>query len=77
MKSAGRIAALLVLTSACSSESAPKEAGKAQTAEIKEETDSAVKAEKTSIEDAAEAAVKLVEEESRQEIEGLAPSEAQ
>jgi PBP1b-binding outer membrane lipoprotein LpoB len=77
MKSAGRIAALLVLTSACSSEPAPKEAGKAQTAEIKEETDSAVKAEKKSIEEAAEAAVKLVEEESRQEIEGLAPTEAQ
>ena len=71
------LAALLVSTSACSSEPAPKDAGKAQTAEIKEETDSAVKAEKKSIEEAAEAAVKLVEEESRQEIEGLAPTEAQ
>ena len=69
--------ALLAITSACSSEPAPKEAGKAQTAEIKEETDSAVKAEKKSIEEAADAAVKLVEEESRQEIEGLAPAEAQ
>ena len=74
MKLAAILAGLLALTSACSSEPAPKEAGKAQTAEIKEETDSAVKAEKKSIEEAAEAAVKLVEEESRQEIEGLAPT---
>ena len=77
MKSLALIIALLALTSACSSEPAPKEVGKAQTAEIKEETDSAVKAEKKSIEEAAEAAVKLVEEESRQEIEGLAPTEAE
>ena len=77
MKRAAILAGLLALTSACSSESTPKEAGKAQTAEIKEETDSAVKAEKKSIEEAAEAAVKLVEEESRQEIEGLAPTEGQ
>ena len=77
MKRAGLIAALLIFTSACSSEPAPKDAEKAQTAEIKEETDSAVKAEKKTIEEAAEAAVKLVEEESRQEIEGLAPAEAQ
>ncbi len=68
---------LLALTSACSSEPAPKEAGKAEAAEIREETDSAVKAEKKSIEEAAEAAVKLVEEESRQEIEDLAPTGAQ
>lgn len=74
---AAAIAALLVLTSACSSEPAPKDAAKVQTAEVKEETDSAVKAEKKSIEEAAEAAVKLVEEESRQEIEGLVPTEAQ
>ena len=40
---------LLALTSACSSEPAPKEAGKAEAAEIREETDSAVKAEKKSI----------------------------
>jgi hypothetical protein len=71
------IAAVLALTSACSNEPAPKDAGKAQTAVIKEETDAAVKAEKKSIEEAAEAAVKLVEEESRQEIEGLAPTEAE
>lgn len=77
MMRAAILAALLVSTSACSSEPAPKEAGKAQTAEIKQETDSAVKAEKKSIEEAAEAAVKLVEEESRQEIEDLAPTGAQ
>ena len=69
--------ALATLTSACSSEPAPKEVGKAQSAEIKEETDSAVKAEKKSIEEAAEAAVKLVEAESREEIEGLGTTEAQ
>ena len=71
------LAAFLVSTSACSSEPAPKDTGKTQSAEIKQETDSAVKAEKKSIEEAAEAAVKLVEEESRQEIEGLAPTNAQ
>lgn len=71
------LAVLLVLTSACSNEPAPKEAGKAQAAEIKEETDSAVKAEKKSIEEAAEAAVKLVEEESRQEIETLNTKQAE
>ena len=77
MKRPALILGLLVLTSACSNEPAPKKAGKAQTAEVKEETDSAVKAEKKSIEEAAEAAVKLVEEESRQEIEGLTPADAQ
>ena len=77
MKRPAILAALLVSISACSSEPAPKDAGKAQTAEIKEETDSAVKAEKKNIEEAAEAAVKLVEEESRQEIEGLAPTNTQ
>ena len=41
------------------------------------ETPTPPKAEKKSIEEAAEAAVKLVEEESRQEIEGLAPTETQ
>ena len=76
MKRSALILALVALTSACSSEPAPKEVGKAQSAELKEETDSAVKAEKKSIEEAAEAAVKLVEEESRQEIEGLAPANA-
>lgn len=71
------ISALLALTSACSNEPAPKENGKAQAAEIKEETDFAVKAEKKSIEEAAEAAVKLVEEESRQEIETLNTKQAE
>lgn len=77
MKRPALILGLLVLTSACSSEPAAKEAAKAPTAEVKEVTDSAVKAEKKSIEEAAEAAVKLVEEESRQEIEGFAPADAQ
>lgn len=76
MKCPAIIAAVLALTSACSNEPTPKEVGKAQSAEIQEETDSAVKAEKKSIEEAAEAAVKLVEEESRQEIEDLAPADA-
>ena len=71
------ILGFLVLTSACSNEPAPKKAEKAPTAEVKEVTDSAVKAEKKSIEEAAEAAVKLVEEESRQEIERLTPTDAQ
>jgi hypothetical protein len=71
------ILALFALTTACSNEPAPKKAKKTQTAEIKEETDSAVKIEKKSIEEAAEAAVKLVEEDSRQEIEELAPADAQ
>lgn len=71
------ILALLGLISSCSNEPAPKEAGKAQTADIKEETDSAVKAEKKSIEEAAEAAVKLVEEESRQEIETVNAKQAE
>ncbi len=71
------ILALLVLTSACSSEPASKQPDKAKTAEVKEVTDSAVKAEKKNIEEAAEAAVKLVEEESRQEIEAVSETEGQ
>ena len=71
------ILAFLALTTSCSNEPAPKKAEKTQTEEIKEETDSAVKIEKKSIEEAAEAAAKLVEEDSRQEIEELAPADAQ
>jgi PBP1b-binding outer membrane lipoprotein LpoB len=75
-----RAAALLVLallTFGCAEEPAPKDAAKAAVANAAKDTADAVKSEKKSIEEAAEAAVKLVEEESRQEIEGLAPTEAE
>lgn len=74
-----RLAVLLSLTLlavGCAEEPAPKEAEKAAVANAAEDTADAVKLEKKSIEKAAEAAVKLVEEESRQEIEGLAPTDA-
>jgi PBP1b-binding outer membrane lipoprotein LpoB len=66
---AAPLAILLMLTMGCSKEPAHKEAEKAAVANTAEDTADAVKAEKKSIEEAAEAAVKLVEEESRQEIE--------
>lgn len=72
--------ALLVLTllaTACTEDPTPKEAEKAADVNAAEDTADAVKLEKKSIEEAAEAAVKLVEDDSRQEIEGLAPTEAQ
>jgi PBP1b-binding outer membrane lipoprotein LpoB len=77
MRSAAALLALLPIVAGCAEESAPKEAEKAAVANAAEDAADAVKLEKKSIEEAAEAAVKLVEEESRQEIEGLAPSEAQ
>jgi PBP1b-binding outer membrane lipoprotein LpoB len=57
--------------SACSKDPAPKDAEAAKTPAIEADTADAVKAEKKSLEEAADAAAKLVEEESRQEIEAL------
>ena len=68
--------ALLPLVAGCADEPAPKEAEKAAVANAAEDAADAIKLEKKSIEEAAEAAVKLVEEESRQEIERLAPAKA-
>jgi hypothetical protein len=61
--------ATLQAVSACAEEPTPKEADKAAKATIAEDTAGAVKQQKKSIEEAAEAAVKLIEEEARQEIE--------
>ena len=69
--------ALTLLATACTEDPTPKEAEKAADANTAEDTADAVKLEKKSIEEAAEAAVKLVEEESRREIEGLAPTNSQ
>ena len=67
--------AMTLIVAGCTEEPAPKDAQKASVANVAEDTADAVKLEKKSIEEAAEAAVKLVEEESRQEIEGLTPAE--
>ena len=75
MRRASAFLAATLLCSACTEEPAPKEAAEAVVANAAEDTADAVKLEKKSIEEAAEAAVKLVEEESRQEIEELAPTE--
>ena len=71
---AAALLGLMLLSSACAQEPEPKEA-EAAVANTAKDTADAVKLEKKSIEEAAEAAVKLVEEESRQEIEDLAPDE--
>lgn len=67
-------AALLLIS--CSEEPTPKEAETVQAAAAEAETADAIKAEKKSLEEAADAAAKLVEEESRQEIEALGTTDA-
>ena len=69
------IAAALLLIS-CSEEPTPKEAETVQAATAEADTADAIKAEKKSLEEAADAAAKLVEEESRQEIEALGTTDA-
>ena len=68
MRGAAALLGLMLLSSACTEEPAAKEAETA-VANTAKDTADAVRLEKKSIEEAAEAAVKLVEEESRQEIE--------
>lgn len=76
MRLSAVLLSLSLLTVGCGEEPAPKEAKKDAVANAAEDTADAIKLEKKSIEEAAEAAVKLVEEESRQEIQGLTPAEA-
>jgi PBP1b-binding outer membrane lipoprotein LpoB len=66
--------ALLCLLAACSSEPEPKQSKAPQTPAKAEDTTASVKAEKKSIEEAAEAAVKLIEEEAQQEIGEISPT---
>ena len=61
----------LFILASCSESPATKEDNKAVEAEHKEEMAETVKSEKKSLEEAADAAAKLVEEESRKEIDGL------
>lgn len=77
MMRAAALFAMMLFVSGCSEESASKDAEIANAADAAKDTAEAVKAEKKTIEEAAEAAVKLVEEESRQEIESLPPTNAQ
>ena len=77
MRHTSALLALTLLASACTEDPTPKQAEKTADANAAEDTADAVKLEKKTIEQAAEAAVKLVEEESRQEIDGLAPIKEQ
>jgi outer membrane murein-binding lipoprotein Lpp len=70
----------LLLIAGCSGEPKPAEPKKAVQEKAKDtaksDMNTAVKESKKSIEEAAEAATRLVEEEARQEIEGYAPANA-
>ncbi len=60
-----------IALAACAEEPSPKEAEKAAEQAVAEDEAAALKSEQKSIEEAADAAAKLVEEESRKEIEQL------
>jgi hypothetical protein len=65
---------LLMFAPACSQAPAPAEQKKAQTTNPADRSTDAVQAKKKSIEQAADAAAKLIEDDSRQEIEALPPA---
>jgi cellobiose-specific phosphotransferase system component IIA len=67
----------LLLVTACSAEPKPAEAPKAAKQVPESDAEDEVKTEKKSIEEAAEAATKLIEAEAREEIDALelAPTE--
>jgi PBP1b-binding outer membrane lipoprotein LpoB len=65
------VLAALLLIAGCSKEPAPAQPEKATDEAIKNDMKGAVKETKKSIEEAADAAVKLVEEEAREEIGAL------
>ncbi|MGL5838464.1 MAG: hypothetical protein ACRCY3_08195 [Sphingorhabdus sp.] len=58
----------LILASACTEEPTPVEAEKAAQQIVDDDTENAVKTEARNIEEAADAAAKLVEEEAQEEI---------
>lgn len=69
------ILAALLLTPGCTEAPTPAEAEKAAKANAEIDSQSEVRAEKKSIEQAADAAAKLVEEEANAEIEALQKGE--
>lgn len=67
----------LLWLAACSEEPSAKEAEQAAKVNAATDTAEAVKAEKRTIEEAADAAAKLIEEEARQEIESVSGQTAE
>lgn len=68
---------VLVLLASCTGKAPSKEADKPDEGQAAEKMADTVKAEKKSLDEAADAAAKLVEEESRQEIEAIEETEAE
>jgi PBP1b-binding outer membrane lipoprotein LpoB len=71
MRPTGEILALALLLTACSDDPAPKDGKAASPAAVEADTNNAVKTEKKSLEEAADAAAKLVEAESQQEMDAM------
>lgn len=71
------VLALLAVLSGCVEESTPKEGEKAAAQIASEEEAEALRNEQKSIEEAADAAAKLVEDETREEIEQMKAAETE